>query len=73
MPVASAAGVHPGVSRETPEPCSNSTTSTITLRGGENEASNLVTLCNVHHDDVHRLKLETDSSFEGWLEARGAT
>lgn len=39
-------------------------------KGGENVKNNLVTLCNVHHDDVHRLdksKLWGLSDFEKWL------
>lgn len=40
------------------------------VSGGENEARNLVTLCNVHHDDVHRLSLDTRSLFESWLEGQ---
>jgi hypothetical protein len=34
--------------------------------GGTNEASNLVTLCNVHHQAVHRLKLSPEKLDE-WL------
>lgn len=28
--------------------------------GGENSVENLVTLCNVHHDEIHALKIEVD-------------
>lgn len=35
-------------------------------KGGQNTVENLVTLCNVHHDQVHRAKLEW--SGEKWLE-----
>jgi hypothetical protein len=26
------------------------------MHGGENTAENLVTLCNLHHDETHRTK-----------------
>jgi len=35
-------------------------------KGGANDAHNLVTLCNVHHDEVHRLKVEGES-LRKWL------
>jgi len=37
--------------------------------GGSNEASNLVTLCNVHHDKVHKLKLNAEQTME-WIGRR---
>lgn len=36
--------------------------------GGSNEPDNLITLCNVHHDEVHRKKLNGESDFFQWLE-----
>lgn len=36
--------------------------------GGSNEPDNLITLCNVHHDEVHRKKLNGESDFFRWLE-----
>lgn len=38
-------------------------------KGGTNEPTNLVTLCNVHHDDVHRQKLE-GALLRKWIAAR---
>lgn len=35
-------------------------------KGGKNEPNNLVTLCNVHHDDVHRLKIAGQDLLD-WL------
>lgn len=35
--------------------------------GGSNDSENLFALCNVHHDEVHRLKLSDRDSFLGWL------
>ena len=35
-------------------------------RGGRNNEENLITLCNLHHDEVHRRKLE-GSHFFTWL------
>lgn len=35
-------------------------------RGGPNNPENLITLCNVHHDDLHRLDL-AGREFFGWL------
>jgi 5-methylcytosine-specific restriction endonuclease McrA len=35
-------------------------------KGGANEAENLMTLCNIHHDEVHRLALES-KQFKSWL------
>ena len=37
--------------------------------GGANEASNLATLCNVHHRRVHTLKLEP-AAFVSWVKKR---
>jgi hypothetical protein len=34
--------------------------------GGPNELENLATLCNVHHKEVHNLKLDADA-FKQWL------
>lgn len=36
-------------------------------KGGKNEPDNLVTLCNVHHDDVHRSKIAGKDLLD-WLE-----
>lgn len=38
-------------------------------KGGSNDKDNLASLCNVHHDDVHRLKLNGKASFAEWLES----
>jgi len=38
-------------------------------KGGSNESDNLISLCNVHHDEVHRQKLNGRTSFKRWLEA----
>ncbi len=38
-------------------------------KGGSNEKDNLVTLCNTHHDDVHRQNVIGHSAFGQWLEA----
>lgn len=35
--------------------------------GGSNQEDNLITLCNVHHDDVHRRELNGKEEFFGWL------
>ncbi len=35
--------------------------------GGRNETDNLVTLCNVDHDEVHRLHLNGRTAFINWL------
>ena len=35
-------------------------------RRGSNDADNLVALCNMHHDEVHRLDLDGDK-FDAWL------
>ncbi len=35
-------------------------------QGGRNEPDNLITLCNVHHKEVHRLKIGP-SDFDAWL------
>ena len=35
--------------------------------GGSNEPDNLVTLCNVHHDEVHRQKLKGEPDFIRWM------
>lgn len=37
------------------------------VEGGSNEPDNLITLCNIHHDDVHRKKLSKKSAFFKWL------
>ena len=37
------------------------------VEGGSNEADNLVTLCNVDHDEVHRLGLNGRIAFAHWL------
>jgi len=37
------------------------------VAGGTNEAENLVTLCNVHHDDAHRRGLASHAELQGWL------
>jgi len=34
------------------------------VRGGANTADNLVTLCNVHHDEIHKLDIEVDDYLE---------
>lgn len=34
--------------------------------GGTNDAQNLFTLCNMHHDEVHKMHL-TETSFDAWL------
>jgi len=36
--------------------------------GGSNEEDNLIVLCNVHHDEVHRRKLNGHVDFWGWLD-----
>jgi hypothetical protein len=36
--------------------------------GGSNDPENLITLCNVHHDEVHRKKLNGETNFFQWLE-----
>lgn len=36
--------------------------------GGSNDPENLISLCNVHHDEVHRQKLNEESDFFKWLE-----
>ncbi len=36
--------------------------------GGSNKPENLITLCNVHHDEVHRKKLNGESDFYQWME-----
>lgn len=35
-------------------------------QGGRNESDNLITLCNVHHKEVHRLEIGP-SDFDAWL------
>jgi hypothetical protein len=35
-------------------------------KGGSHEPKNLVTLCNMHHDEVHRRKLD-ETTIDGWL------
>lgn len=35
--------------------------------GGSNDEDNLITLCNVHHDEVHRQKLNGKPDFNQWL------
>ena len=40
------------------------------VTGGPNEAANLVTLCNVHHDEVHRRKLTGHDEVQAWVGAR---
>jgi hypothetical protein len=37
------------------------------VEGGRNEADNLITLCNVHHKEVHRLGIGP-SDFDAWLQ-----
>jgi HNH endonuclease len=37
--------------------------------GGSNEKDNLITLCNVHHDEVHRKSLNSIADFDRWLAA----
>ena len=37
--------------------------------GGSNDEGNLITLCNVDHDEVHRRKLNGAVDFDRWLEA----
>lgn len=37
------------------------------IRRGGNEPENLVTLCNVHHDEVHRRKIISGPDFFDWL------
>ena len=39
--------------------------------GGSNEEENLITLCNVHHDEVHRRKLNGAEPFFEWLGSCG--
>ena len=34
------------------------------VHGGSNEAENLLTLCNVHHDDVHAGRLDVSGLLE---------
>ncbi|MCC5908323.1 MAG: HNH endonuclease [Balneolaceae bacterium] len=41
--------------------------------GGSNEEDNIITLCNVHHDDVHRQKINTNSDLYQWLEENCST
>lgn len=36
--------------------------------GGSNDPDNLITLCNVHHDEVHRKKMNGEKEFFRWLE-----
>lgn len=43
------------------------------VHGGSNEADNLVTLCNVHHDDIHRLDKKnewTRDQIFSWLKSK---
>ncbi|MEQ9105714.1 MAG: HNH endonuclease signature motif containing protein [Rhodothermales bacterium] len=35
--------------------------------GGENVADNLITLCNVHHDELHRLGINGNAALSEWL------
>lgn len=35
--------------------------------GGDNDADNLITLCDVHHDEVHRRKLNGKAAFDNWV------
>lgn len=35
--------------------------------GGTNSPENLLTLCNVHHDDVHRQRIRNSVGIETWL------
>lgn len=37
--------------------------------GGSNDPDNLATLCNVHHDEVHRQDIRSQSGFEGWIDS----
>ena len=37
------------------------------VEGGDNAERNLITLCNVHHDEVHRLKLSGVDDLSAWL------
>lgn len=36
--------------------------------GGSNEVENLITLCNIHHDQVHKRDLNGKDEFFSWLE-----
>lgn len=38
--------------------------------GGSNELENLVTLCNVHHDELHADDVRGPEAFQQWLEQR---
>ena len=38
--------------------------------GGSNELDNLVTLCNVHHDELHAAGINGATAFRQWLEER---
>lgn len=38
-------------------------------RRGSNDADNLVALCNMHHDEVHRLDIDGEE-FDAWLKRR---
>ena len=39
------------------------------FEGGSNEEDNLIALCNVHHDDVHRKRLNGKKELFDWLNA----
>ena len=39
------------------------------VAGGGNDSNNLITLCNVHHDDVHRLKIDNRAALDDWISA----
>jgi hypothetical protein len=38
--------------------------------GGSNNIENLITLCNVHHDQVHKRNLNGEKEFSSWLEEK---
>jgi hypothetical protein len=39
-------------------------------QGGSNELDNLVTLCNVHHDELHAAGINGDRAFRDWVAGR---
>lgn len=41
--------------------------------GGSNEPDNLIALCNVHHDEVHRKKLNGETDFFHWMKENCST